>query len=136
MATTLGDPLRGAVGVMATLLDTVASWQSLLLVLVVFGFAPGFCLRLIVLAYPRNDPRRSELPAELYAVPTIKRPLWVAMQLEVALFEGLGHRGSTAIRRLHARRRASRRTEVPEGSTDARDEASSTSSPVMFVGVL
>ncbi len=36
----------------AELIEAVVSWSSLLLVLVVFGFAPGFCLRLIVLAYP------------------------------------------------------------------------------------
>lgn len=58
-------------------LRTVASWPSLLLVVVVFGFAPGLCLRLIVLAYPREDSRRDELIAELYAVPRIQRPLWV-----------------------------------------------------------
>ena len=91
---------------MAELIDAVVSWPSLLLVLVVFGFAPGFCLRLIVLAYPRNDPRRAELIAELYAVPRIQRPLWVAEQLEVALFEGLAHRVSAALRRLTGRRRA------------------------------
>ncbi|MGH3784090.1 MAG: hypothetical protein ACRDRO_26595 [Pseudonocardiaceae bacterium] len=77
---------------MADLLAAVASWRSLVLVFFVFGFAPGFCLRLIVLAYPRGDPRRTELIAELYAVPRIERPLWVAEQLEVALFEGLSHR--------------------------------------------
>jgi hypothetical protein len=32
---------------MAELLEAVVSWPSLLLVLVVFGFAPGFCRRLI-----------------------------------------------------------------------------------------
>lgn len=90
---------------MAELLEAVASWPSLGLVVVVFGFAPGFCLRLIVLAYPRDDPRRAELIAELYAVPRIQRPLWVAEQLEVALFEGIGHRVSAAIRRLTGRRR-------------------------------
>lgn len=39
---------------MTELIKVVASWPSLVLVLVlvVFGFAPGFCLRLIVLAYP------------------------------------------------------------------------------------
>jgi hypothetical protein len=74
---------------MPELLKAVASWQSLLLVVLVFGFAPGFCLRLIVLAYPRGDPRRAELIAEMRAVPRIQRPLWVAEQLEVALFEGL-----------------------------------------------
>lgn len=54
---------------MAELLEAVVSWPSLVLVVVVFGFAPGFCLRLIVLAYPRSSPRRAELIAELYAVP-------------------------------------------------------------------
>jgi diguanylate cyclase (GGDEF)-like protein len=86
------------------LLEAVASWPNLALVIVVFGFAPGFVLRLIVLAYPRSDPRRDELIAELYAVPRIRRPLWVAQQLEVALFEGLGHRVSAAIRWLTGRR--------------------------------
>ncbi len=85
---------------MVELLKAVASWPRLVLIVVVFGFAPGFFLRLIVRAYPRNDPRRAELIAELYAVPRIQRPLWVAEQLEVAVFEGLGHRVSTGIRRL------------------------------------
>ncbi len=95
---------------MAELLDMVASWPSLLLVLFVFGFAPGFCLRLIVLAYPRDDPRRAELIAELYAVPRIQRPLWVAEQLEVALFEGLARRVSAVLRRLSSRGRTGRQT--------------------------
>jgi hypothetical protein len=94
---------------MTELLKYVASWPSLVLVIVVFGFAPGFCLRLIVLAYPHDDPRRAELVAELYAVPRPKRPLWVAEQLEAALFEGLVHRMSTAIHRLTGRRRARRK---------------------------
>ncbi|MGH3868192.1 MAG: hypothetical protein ACRDQ4_19130 [Pseudonocardiaceae bacterium] len=96
---------------MAELLQVVASWRSLLMVVVVFGLAPGLCLRLIVLAYPRGDPRRAELIAELYAVPRIQRPLWVTEQLEVALFEGLGHRISTA-RRRRAHVRAARRAQA------------------------
>jgi hypothetical protein len=88
---------------MAELLEAVTSWPTLVLVVVVFGFAPGFCLRLIVLAYPRGDPRRDELIAELYTVPRVQRPLWVAEQLEVALFEGLAHRLS-AVRRARQRR--------------------------------
>ncbi|MGH3773653.1 MAG: hypothetical protein ACRDRW_20045, partial [Pseudonocardiaceae bacterium] len=91
---------------MAELVEAVESWPSLVLVIVMFGFAPGACLRLIVLAYPRHDPRRHELIAELYAVPRIHRPLWVAEQLEVALFEGLAHRVSATIRRLTDLRRA------------------------------
>jgi hypothetical protein len=105
---------------MTELLKAVASWPSLLLVVVVFGFAPGFCLRLIVLAYPRGDPRRDELIAELYAVPRVQRPLWVAEQLEVALFEGLGHRVAAGIRWLTGLRRTRAQTDkrgVPLGLT-------------------
>lgn len=70
----------------------VVSWPMLVLALLVFGFAPGLLLRLIVLAFPRDDPRRRELRGELYNVPRWERPFWVAEQLEVALVEGLGHR--------------------------------------------
>jgi hypothetical protein len=68
------------------------SWPTFVLVLVIYGFAPGAVLRLICLAFHRDDPRRHELRAELYAVPRVLRPLWVAEQLEVALFDGLGER--------------------------------------------
>ena len=74
---------------MRTFLDLVLSWQAFLLVLLVFGFAPGAVLRLIVHAFPAGDLRRHELLAELHVVPWAERPLWVAAQLEVALFEGL-----------------------------------------------
>lgn len=63
-------------------------WPTLGVALVVFGFAPGALLRLIVLLYPRGNLRRRELIGELYAVPRIERPFWVIEQLEVALFEG------------------------------------------------
>jgi len=65
---------------------------ALLLGLLVFGFAPGALLRLLVLAFHRDDPRRSELLAELHAVPRLERPFWVLEQLEVALFEGMWER--------------------------------------------
>lgn len=90
---------------MIELLKAVASWPSLVSVIIVFGFAPRLCLRLMVLAYPRSDPRRKELTAELEVVPRIERPLWVAEQLEVALSEGVGHRVSAAIRRRQTRKR-------------------------------
>jgi hypothetical protein len=111
---------------MTELLEAVASWPSLGLIVVVFGFAPGFCLRLIVLAYPRGDARRAELIAELYAVPRIQRPLWVAEQLEVALFEGLGRRISAVIRRRTGRRRARSQTDkrgVESSERSAREHA-------------
>jgi hypothetical protein len=97
---------------MNELLQVLTSPWNFLWTLVAFGFAPGFCLRLIVLAYPRDDPRRQELIAELYAVPRINRPLWVAEQLEVALFEGLGQRFSAVIRWCADRRGA--RTRMKE----------------------
>lgn len=78
--------------VVTTMVDVVASWPTFLLLLMVYGFAPGAVLRLIVLAYPKGDPRRDELLAEVYAVPRAERPFWVAQQLEVAIFEGLMER--------------------------------------------
>jgi hypothetical protein len=130
---------------MAALLQTVASWPSLLLVIAVFGFAPGFCLRLIVCTYPRDDPRRRELVAELYAVPRIQRPLWVAQQLEVALFEGLTPRVSAAIRRRRDRRRTrrhdreiqkARQGDDPVAGAHPRITEPPEPSPVVFTGVL
>lgn len=52
--------------------------------LLVFGFAPGMALALIVKLIPDED-RRDELQAELYEVPRWERPYWVAQQFEVAL---------------------------------------------------
>jgi hypothetical protein len=66
--------------------------SALLIGLLVFGFAPGAVLRLIVLAFHPDDPRRRELLAELHAVPRIERPFWVVEQIEVAIFEGLWER--------------------------------------------
>ncbi|MGW1741030.1 hypothetical protein ACWCPQ_19730 [Nocardia sp. NPDC001965] len=76
---------------MATVLEIVASWQGLtafLTAVAMFGFFPGFLLRIMVRIYPADDPRRRELPAELYAVPRLVRPFWVAEQFETALHEG------------------------------------------------
>lgn len=74
------------------MIDAIVSWPTFLVALVVFGLAPGALLRLIVLAFQRDDPRRQEVLAELYAVPRFERPFWVLEQLEVAVFEGLGDR--------------------------------------------
>src|SRR5271154_5468069 len=70
----------------------VIAWPTLGIAILVFGFAPGPVLRLILLMYPKGDPRRKELIGELYAVPRIERPFWVAEQFEIAFFEGLRHR--------------------------------------------
>ena len=73
-------------------LDAIVSWKTFVVSLLVFGFAPGAVLRLIVLAFRRDDPRRREMLAELYRVPRLERPYWVFEQLEVALFEGVWER--------------------------------------------
>ena len=77
---------------MNDLFGTVLSWKALLAAMLVFGFAPGVILRIIVRSFHRDDPRRDELLAELRIVPFLERPLWVAQQLEVAIFEGLWER--------------------------------------------
>jgi len=71
-----------------------ATLPAFLTALLVFGFAPGFVLRLIVKLYPKDDPRRRELVAELYALPRLMRPIWVAEQIETAMFEGASARTS------------------------------------------
>ena len=70
----------------------VIAWPTLGIALIVFGFAPGAVLRLILLIYPRGNARRKELVGELYAVPRLERPFWVAEQFEVAISEGLRDR--------------------------------------------
>jgi uncharacterized membrane protein len=95
-------------GGISGLLTQLLSWKALLAAAAVFGFAPGAALRLIVLAFPRSDPRRRELLAELRAVPRLERPVWVAEQLEVALAEGVAGRLARAWRRAAPGRRAAR----------------------------
>jgi hypothetical protein len=77
---------------MSALALHVVAWPTLGFALLVFGFAPGALLRLIVLLYPRDHPRRRELIGELYRYPRFDRPFWVAQQLETALFEGVPDR--------------------------------------------
>lgn len=68
----------------------------------VFGFAPGFCLRLLVKIYPRDDARRRELVAELYTLGRVERLVFVGEQLETALFEGTRSRLAARRRRLRS----------------------------------
>lgn len=70
------------------LLITPGALGAFMLALVIFGFAPGMVLALIVRLIPDID-RRKELQAELYEVPRWERPFWVAQQFEVALRIGL-----------------------------------------------
>jgi hypothetical protein len=93
---------------MTSLLFHVISLPTLLMALLIFGFAPGAVLRIIVLAFERHDPRRRELLGELYNVPRVERPFWVVEQIEVALTEGLGRRLFKTIKRWKADRRLAR----------------------------
>jgi len=74
-------------------------WPTFPLALLIFGLAPSIVLRIIVLAFRSDDPRRTEMLGELYSVPRIERPFWVLEQLEIALFEGLGGRLRGVIKR-------------------------------------
>jgi AAA domain len=84
---------------METLIAHVMAWPTALASLLMFGFAPGAVLRMIVLAYRQDDPRRTELLGELPNVPRVERPFWVCEQLEEALFEGLFGRIAALARR-------------------------------------
>lgn len=123
------------------LLNAVISWPTLLIVLVVYGFAPRLVLRLIVLAFQRDDPRRPELLAELDAVPRWERPLWVAEQLEVALIEGLGQRVLLAatgriIRRWHLGDGVIRNREHPDTFDIPEDDEKALIQSGMFVKLM
>ncbi len=71
------------------LLGATSALWALGAALLIFGLLPGLFLALIVRLLHRDDPRRRELQAELYAVPRWERPFWVFEQLEVALRNGL-----------------------------------------------
>lgn len=74
---------------MTELIELARAPGVLLLAIVIFSIAPGLVLRLTVLLYPKNDERRKELIAELYAMPRLQRPFWVGEQFETAIFDGL-----------------------------------------------
>jgi hypothetical protein len=59
------------------------------ILLAIFGFLPGVVNRLFAMSFPKTDPRRAEMIAELYAVERWKQPWWVLQQGERALFEGI-----------------------------------------------
>lgn len=82
---------------MSEIIASLGAWPLLLVALLVFGFFPGLVARLISLAFHKEDPRRKELIAEVYAVPRWERPFWVAEQLERAITEGIWERTIDAL---------------------------------------
>jgi hypothetical protein len=88
------------------ILDLLGSWDAVWLffgVAFLLGFAPGAALRLILLLYPRDHPRRQELIGELYAMGRIERPVFVFEQLELAIFEGIHLRRARRRERVRSR---------------------------------
>jgi hypothetical protein len=79
----------------ADLLSAPGALGAFGLAVLLFGFAPGLVLAVVVRLIPDID-RRRELQAELYEVPRWERPFWVAQQFEVALRLGLSPRMSWA----------------------------------------
>jgi hypothetical protein len=75
--------------VIGELLSVPGALGAFALSLLIFGFAPGMVLAFILRLLPKDDPRRRELHAELYAVPRWEQPYWVFQQLEVAIRTGL-----------------------------------------------
>lgn len=70
----------------------VNGWFAFPAALLIFGFFPGLFARLISLCFRKDDPRRQELIAEVYGIPRLERPMWVAEQFERALSEGIWER--------------------------------------------
>jgi uncharacterized protein YegJ (DUF2314 family) len=122
-------------------LSAIVSWKTFLVSLLVFGFAPGAVLRLIVLAFHRDDPRRSEMLAELYRVPRLERPYWVMQQLEVALFEGVWERilwagAGRVYDRWHLESGVKRHREHPDTFEIPDEEARQAIEPGVFVKLM
>jgi len=90
-------------------LEAMARPSTYFAAVLVMGLLPGLVLRLLVRLYPKDHPRRTELLAELYALPWWERPFFVAQVIEVATCEGLPLR---AVRTLAAARRRGSRLAV------------------------
>jgi hypothetical protein len=86
-------------------LQTPDALWLLLLAVLLFGVAPGLVLRLLLLVYPRSDPRRRELLAEMRAIPYFERPLFVGEQFETVLCEGVPHRARSLARAVQRSRK-------------------------------
>ncbi len=113
--------------ILAVLLSPRALTVGLLLLLLV----PGPLLRCLTKAYPRDDPRRAELVAELRAIPHMERPAWVLEQVETVLLDGLPSR----VRHLRQRRstRTSLRAQLLAPSDTPVMRASATAATVFLL---
>lgn len=89
----------------------IAGAVGLMSVSVFIAFASPFAVRLIVLLYPPDSPRRDEFISELGFVPIAKRPTFLAGVLATAIAEAVPDRLQFAVRDFNVTRRlvASRR---------------------------
>jgi hypothetical protein len=82
-------------------IDVVTDWRTLVVAIVGLGIIPGLLLRAILLPLPKGHPLRRELLAELKAIKTLDRPLWVIGQIETVVQEApAAWRGAIAGRRI------------------------------------
>lgn len=58
----------------------------------IYGVVPGAVLRILLTAWPKGDPVRAELLADLAMLPYRQRLLFVASQIPNAICDGLGAR--------------------------------------------
>ncbi|GAB3148248.1 hypothetical protein GCM10027058_08540 [Microbacterium neimengense] len=83
--------------------------------LVVFGVMPVLAAKLMSLAFPKDDPRRPEMAAEVYSVPRWERPVWVGEQVGRIFIEAVPARMSLRfrfVRRLPDQRLETQRWEL------------------------
>jgi hypothetical protein len=88
-------------------MDPTLAIKALAYSLLLFAILPGAVLRLLLLAWPKDDPVRAELRADLEMLPFRERPFFVASQIPNAVCDGLGTRVRSA-RRSHVLKKAAR----------------------------
>jgi hypothetical protein len=100
---------------MAELVGQVASLTGLFTLLVaigVFSIAPQVVLRLLVLSYPKQHPRRKELVGELAIVELWKKPFFVGELLVAVPCEGIPIRWQERRKRARAKAEAAAHLEL------------------------
>jgi hypothetical protein len=76
----------------ADIISSIGLWPLLVIVVVCWGIAPTLIVRLASMLYPREDPRRQEMVAEMHAVPRRERPLWALEEATRAIWDGVPER--------------------------------------------
>jgi hypothetical protein len=88
--------------------DAVIGWAlaagggSLILAGLVFGFAPVIVAKVLATAFPKSDPRRAEMLAEIYKVPYKNRVTWLFEQSARVVTEAVPARIKSRTRALPA----------------------------------